>query len=171
MIYKWYWKGPENPKRCMLESHLPLEPGLDKGRVENTQGCKGCGGVVEQISKAKWLNIPWPMNTMDFETSFSVCALSGQITSYVWTLILGLSCSYCEKKIFNTFQDFFLPLCDHCWTHKYPILRIGETPCRPMLEPWGPQPETLAERTVADGDNPINITIISTLLKTNINGQ
>ena len=47
------------------------------------------------------------MNTMDFETSFSVCALSGQITSYVWTLILGLSCSYCEKKIFNTFQDFF----------------------------------------------------------------
>ena len=45
-------RGPENPKRCMLESHLPLEPGLDKGRVENTQGCKGCGGVVEQISKA-----------------------------------------------------------------------------------------------------------------------
>ena len=40
-IWLWYWKGPENPKRCMLESHLPLEPGLDKGRVENTQGCKG----------------------------------------------------------------------------------------------------------------------------------
>ena len=44
-------------------------------------------------------------------------------------------------------------------------------PSRPVLEPWGPWPETVAERTVADGDNPININIISTLLKTNINGH